>query len=138
MFKKVICSIFLLLSVLHFSQEKEIAAVMKAQSTAWNKGELEGYMQGYWKNEKMMFIGKNGPTYGWQKTLENYKKSYPTKEKMGNLYFSDLKIDMLGKKYAHVFGRWKLERKEDTLGGIYTLVFQKFGKDWKIISDHTQ
>ena len=134
--------IFLLLLFSIFSifqaQEKEILKVMTDQQIAWNNGDLDGFMQGYWKSEEMMFIGKSGPNYGWQKTLDNYKKSYPTKEKMGILSFSDQKIKMLGKNYAHVFGKWKLTRKDGDLGGIYTLVFQKFKDGWKVISDHTE
>ena len=134
--------IFLLLLFSIFSifqaQEKEILKVMTDQQIAWNNGDLDGFMQGYWNSEEMMFIGKSGPNYGWQKTLDNYKKSYPTKEKMGILSFSDQKIKMLGKNYAHVFGKWKLTRKDGDLGGIYTLVFQKFKDGWKVISDHTE
>lgn len=134
--------IFLLLLFSIFSifqaQEKEILKVMTDQQIAWNNGDLNGFMQGYWNSEEMMFIGKSGPNYGWQKTLDNYKKSYPTKEKMGILSFSDQKIKMLGKNYAHVFGKWKLTRKDGDLGGIYTLVFQKFKDGWKVISDHTE
>lgn len=129
--------LFSIFSIFH-AQEKDILKVMNDQQIAWNNGDLEGFMQGYWKSEEMMFIGKSGPNYGWQKTLDNYKKSYPTKEKMGTLSFTDQKIKMLGKNYAHVFGKWKLARKDGDLGGIYTLVFQKFKDGWKVISDHTQ
>ena len=136
--KKIL--IFLLFSIFSSfqAQEKDILKVMNEQQIAWNNGDLEGFMKGYWKSEEMMFIGKSGPNYGWQKTLDNYKKSYPTKEKMGILTFSDQKIKMLGKDYAHVFGKWNLARKDGDLGGIYTLVFQKFKNGWKVISDHTQ
>ena len=136
--KNLIILLFLMLFGISNAQEKDILNVMNNQQTAWNTGNIEGFMQGYWKNEKMMFIGKNGPNYGWQKTLDNYKKSYPTKEKMGILTFSDIEVKMLGKNYAHVFGKWNLKREDGDLGGIYTLVFQKFKDGWKIISDHTQ
>ena len=137
MLKKII--FLLLVSVFSLSYaQKDILLVMNKQQTDWNNGDIDAFMQGYWKSEEMMFIGKNGPNYGWQKTLDNYKKSYPTKDKMGYLTFSDVEVKMLGRKYAHVFGKWKLERKEGDLGGIYTLVFQKFKDRWKIISDHTQ
>lgn len=95
-------------------------------------------MQGYWKSDSLVFVGSRGLTYGWKKTLENYKKSYPTTEKMGVLEFSDLRITLLGKKNALVYGKWKLIRKEDAPGGIFSLVFQKINQEWKIISDHTQ
>jgi len=136
--KKIFLLLLFSIFTIFQAQEKEILKVMTDQQIAWNNGDLDGFMQGYWKSEEMMFIGKSGPNYGWQKTLDNYKKSYPTKEKMGILSFSDQKIKMLGKNYAHVFGKWKLTREDGDLGGIYTLVFQKFKDGWKVISDHTE
>ena len=129
--------LLLLFYVVSFSQKKEILKVMTDQQTAWNNGNIDGYMQGYWKNDSLLFIGSKGPTYGWQKTLDNYKKSYPNKEKMGILEFSDIQVKILGKKHAYVFGKWKLVRTNDSPNGIYTLIFQKFKDGWKIISDHT-
>ena len=129
--------LLLLFSVLSFSQEKEILKVMTDQQTAWSNGDIDGYMKGYWKNDSLLFIGSKAPTYGWQKTLDNYKKSYPNKEKMGTLEFTDIQVKMLGKKYAYVFGKWKLIRANDSPNGIYTLIFEKFKDGWKIISDHT-
>lgn len=136
--KKILLLAFLSASLSIFSQKKEIINVMKTQQTAWNNGDIEKFMQGYWKSDSLLFIGSRGPTYGWQTTLDNYKKSYPTKEKMGILEFSDIQVKPLGKKFAYVFGKWKLQRVEDAPGGIYTLIFQKFNDGWKIISDHTQ
>lgn len=124
-------------SVFLFSQEKEILKVMQNQQQAWNNGDIEGYMKGYWKSDSLVFIGSNGPTYGWQKTLDNYKKAYPTKEKMGTLEFSEQKITKLGSTHFFVIGKWKLTRATDTPNGIYTLVFRKFKDGYKIISDHT-
>ena len=120
------------------AQQKEIKQVLINQKNAWNHGDLQGYMQGYWKNDSLVFVGSRGLTYGWQNTLDNYKKSYPTTEKMGILEFSDLQVKRLNKKSALVYGKWKLIRKEDTPGGIFSLVFQKINQEWKIISDHTQ
>ena len=124
-------------SIFFKAQEKEILSVMNEQQNAWNNGDIEGYMNGYWKSDSLVFIGSKGPTYGWKKTLDNYKKSYPTQEKMGRLEFSDQKITKLGINHAFVIGKWKLIRSEDTPSGIYTLVFRKFTDGWKIISDHT-
>ena len=129
--------LLLLFYVVSFSQKKEILKVMTDQQTAWDNGNIDGYMQGYWKNDSLLFIGSKGPTYGWQKTLDNYKKSYPNKEKMGILEFSDIQVKILGKKHAYVFGKWKLVRTNDSPNGIYTLIFEKFKDGWKIISDHT-
>ena len=81
-----------------FSQEKDILKVLHEQQTAWNKGDIENFMKGYWKDDSLLFIGSKGPTYGWQKTLDNYKKTYPNKEMMGILEFSDIQVKMLGKK----------------------------------------
>lgn len=135
---KKTCLLFLLLSfIFGISQKKEILNVLHEQQICWNNGDLDGFMKGYWKSDSLLFIGSKGPTYGWQKTLENYKKSYPSKDKMGILEFSDVNVKMLGKKHAYVFGKWKLIRQNDSPNGIYTLTFQKFREGWKIISDHT-
>lgn len=133
---------FILLFILFFSagifaQEKEIIKVLETQQKAWNEGNLEVFMEGYWKSDSLLFVGSKGPTYGWQPTLDNYKKSYPGKAGMGILSFSDIKVTMLGKNYASVFGRWKLTREKDSPEGVYTLVFRKFKNGWKIISDHS-
>ncbi len=135
--KKFFFLLLFSLPILSFCQEKDILKVMTTQQIAWNNGDIDGFMKGYWKNDSLLFIGSKGPTYGWQKTLDNYKKSYPNKEKMGILEFSDIKVKMLGKNYAYVFGKWKLVRTNDSPNGIYTLIFQKFKDGWKIISDHT-
>jgi hypothetical protein len=95
-------------------------------------------MKGYWESDSLVFIGSKGPVYGWKTTLNNYEKSYNTPEKMGQLDFSKVQIKMLGKKYASVIGYWKITREKDSPNGIFTLIFQKFNKDWRIISDHTQ
>ena len=135
--KKSILLLLILSFSLGFSQEKEILKVLHTQQEAWNKGNLETFMSGYWKNDALLFVGSSGPTYGWQKTLDNYKKTYPNKEKMGFLEFSDISVKPLGKDYAFVFGKWKLIRENDSPNGVYTLIFQKFKDGWKIISDHS-
>ena len=135
--KKSILLLLILSFSLGFSQEKEILKVLHTQKEDWNKGNLETFMSGYWKNDALLFVGSSGPTYGWQKTLDNYKKTYPNKEKMGILEFSDISVKPLGKDYAFVFGKWKLIRENDSPNGVYTLIFQKFKDGWKIISDHS-
>lgn len=121
------------------AQEKEIRQVMANQQAAWNRGDMAGFMEGYWRSDSLQFIGANGLTYGWATTLKNYQKSYSTPEKMGKLAFTEVRVKPLGGKYALVTGRWTLVRKDDDApAGIYTLVFQKFKDGWKIISDHTQ
>ncbi len=128
----------LMFPALFFTQEKDILNVLQTQQQAWNNGDLETFMKGYWKSDSLMFIGSGGVTYGWQNTLDNYKKTYPSKGKMGTLEFSDIQVKMLGEEYASVFGKWKLIRENDAPNGIYTLVFQKFRDGWKIISDHSE
>jgi len=136
----------LVLSVLVFAscnrfdvkiEEQAIMEVINQQSQAWNKGDVEGYMQGYWKSEKLRFASGDKVTYGWQQTLKNYKKSYPSKSKMGELVFSEIKIEILSENEALAFGRWKLIRKGDNPQGLFTLHFHKFADGWKIVSDHT-
>lgn len=120
------------------AQQKAILRVMQQQQEAWNRGDLDGYMQGYLKSDSLVFIGSNGPTYGWDTTLANYRKSYPTRDRMGVLSFSGQRVTMLGKNYATVLGYWHLRREHDEPKGIYTLIFRRFPEGWRIIQDHTQ
>ena len=97
--------------------KEQIKLVMSFQESAWNSGNIPQYMQGYWKSDSLLFIGKKGPTYGWSETLSNYLKAYPTAEKMGKLSFELNRIDILSENSAFVVGKWKLDRKEDMLQG---------------------
>ena len=117
--------------------EADIIAVMNAQAAAWNNGDIEGYMRGYWNNEKLAFISGDSVTRGWQSTLERYKKGYDSREKMGTLKFSDLAIDILSKDAATVLGSWSLTRAKDNPHGKFTLIFRKFKEGWRIVQDHT-
>ena len=116
---------------------KEIESILSAQASAWNRGDIEGYMQGYWKSESLLFTSGGNIQRGWQATLEKYTKAYSTKAKMGVLKFSQLEIDLLSPEAAWVFGHWKLEREKDHSGGVFTLILRKFSNGWKIIHDHT-
>jgi len=118
-------------------EEQAIMEVMNQQSQAWSNGDVEGYMQGYWKSEKLRFASGDRVTFGWEQTLKNYKKSYPSKTKMGELVFSEIKIEILTENEALAFGRWKLNREGDNPQGLFTLHFHKFANGWKIVSDHT-
>ena len=104
--KKIFLVLSLLIFMLGFSQQKEILKNLSDSQTAWNNGDLENFMKGYQKNEKLVYIGKNGKTYGWHPTLDNYKKSYPNKEKMGILSFSNIEVENINKEYAFVTGAW--------------------------------
>lgn len=127
-----------------FAQSKDektrsaIRKVMDEQAAAWNNGDLEGFMRGYWNSPEMTFVSSGKITKGWQPTLDNYKKSYDSKAKMGVLTFSDLEITILGKKSAVVLGKWSLQREKDKPGGLFTLTFRKFKEGWRIILDHTE
>ena len=114
-----------------------IRKVMDDQTAAWNRGDIEGFMEGYWKSDQLLFISTTGQTRGWQPTLDRYKKSYDTRAKMGTLTFSDLEITFLSKKSASVIGSWSLARGADNPHGKFTLIFRKFKDGWKIVHDHT-
>ena len=114
----------------------DIRAVMTEQAAAWNNGDIPGFMRGYWNSDKLVFVGST-VTRGWQPTLDRYKKSYDSREKMGTLTFSDLEIDVLSKDAAVVLGSWSLARAGDNPHGKFTLVFRKFKDGWKIVHDHT-
>lgn len=117
--------------------KNDIRRVMNDQTTAWNRGDLEGFMRGYWNSPELKFVSGANVTKGWQPTLDRYKKSYDSRAKMGALEFSDLEITVLSKDAAVVLGNWKLQREKDAPGGKFTLVFRKFRDGWRIVHDHT-
>jgi ketosteroid isomerase-like protein len=118
---------------------RAIVQVLTVQTAAWNRGDLPGYMQGYWQSDSLVFIGKKGLTYGWQPTLANYQKSYPDKAAMGQLDFSGLRVTLLGAEAAQVVGRWHLARTGglNDLQGHYLLVLRKVRGQWVIVADHS-
>lgn len=117
----------------------KVRAVLTTQQQAWNEGRIEDFMQGYWKSDSLKFIGKKGITYGWQQTLDNYKKGYPDQSAMGQLQFEVLNIEQFSSSTIYVIGKWTLLREESkgNLGGHFTLLFKKINKQWVIVSDHT-
>ena len=120
--------------------ENSIAAirmVLDAQRDAWNRGDIEGYMDGYDRSNETVFISGDNVTRGWKTVLERYKKSYDTREKMGVLTFSDLEINLLSSNSAVVLVRWALKRSNDEPHGRFTLIFKRTKKGWRIIHDHT-
>lgn len=110
---------------------------MDNQQEAWNRGDIDAFMQGYWKSDSLRFIGKRGITFGWQPTLDNYKKSYPGAQAMGRLQFTNLTTEIVGDSSAYVIGKWELFRSTDTLGGHYSLLWKKMQGQWVIVADHT-
>jgi ketosteroid isomerase-like protein len=115
----------------------KILSILAAQEKAWNEGNIEQFMHGYWENDSLVFVGKSGLTYGYNNTLENYKKGYPDKTYMGQLKFTILSMQPLGKAYYRIIGKWELKRTVGNLNGHYTLLLQKINGEWKIISDHS-
>jgi ketosteroid isomerase-like protein len=115
----------------------EIRQVMNEQTAAWNRGDIDGFMQGYWNSDKLVFVSDDNLTYGWKPTLERYKKNYDSRAKMGTLTFSGLEIEVLSKDAAKVLGSWALAREKDNPKGKFTLIFRKFKDGWRIVHDHT-
>lgn len=124
-------------SMAQTKDEQSILKIMDAQKNAWNNGDLTAFMEPYWKNDSLMFIGKSGITYGWQQTLDNYKKGYPDTAAMGKLHFDILHVKRLSVLYFSVVGKWQLTRSAGNLSGHFTLLFKKIGNRWLIVSDHS-
>ena len=119
------------------NEEQKIRSLLSNQTEAWNRGDIEAFMQPYWQSDSLMFIGKNGVVWGWENTLKNYKKGYPDTAAMGKLSFDIIKVIPLSKKYYSVVGKWMLKRTAGDLSGHYTLLLQKKGGIWVIVSDHS-
>lgn len=124
--KKNILSIMLFFcSYLSIAQEKEIKAVLEKQRLDWNNGDMIGYMQGYLKSDSLLFVGKTGPFYGWEKNLQVYQQVYPDKAAMGNLTFDIIQIKMIDKKHAFVLGGWNLQNGKRGTKRIFYFNSQK-------------
>lgn len=119
------------------NDSEKIQTVMQKQEEAWNRGDIEEFMRGYWKSDSLIFIGKSGVKYGWKNTLNNYKKTYSGRSQMGILKFKNLKTEILDEKNAYVIGNWILFRETDTLGGYYSLWWKKIDGNWFIVTDHS-
>lgn len=117
--------------------EKEILAMLEKQNQAWNRGDVAAFMKGYWENDSLMFVGKSGITYGYNNTLENYKKGYPDATAMGQLTTTQIKVIRLSSKYYFIVGKWHLKRSIGDLSGHYNLLLQKINGNWVIIADHS-
>ena len=137
-------SIFVvLLTIISFSvfsqtkDETEVRNVLTKQNAAWNRGDKDAFMVGYWENDSLMFIGKSGVTYGYKNTLANYKKNYPDTITMGKLTYTLIKVKQLSTEYFHVTGKYYLTRTIGDASGHFTLLFRKINGKWVIISDHS-
>lgn len=115
----------------------DIVQLLKGQEEAWNRGDLDAYMQGYWQNEQLVLISNGKFRNGWDETLAAYKKNYPDKESLGELKFTIKEIKMLSNYAAMVVGRWDLKRLKDTPTGVFTLLVEKIDDRWVITMDHS-
>lgn len=115
----------------------EIRKVLQTQQEAWNRGDIEGFMNGYARLDSIVFVSGDDVTRGWETVHQRYKTKYSDRAKMGSLTFSDLEIPLLGSDSAVVLGRWQLDRKEDRPHGRFTLVLRRTTDGWRIVYDHT-
>lgn len=140
--KKVILCLFLIISTNNlFAQvDKDVMAIRKMlfmQVQEWNKGNIEGYMHGYWESDSLVFIGSKGPRYGYSATLANYKKSYPDADHMGKLTTTVVSMQRLSADHYFIIGKWALERNAGNVSGSYTLLLRKMNGEWVIVCDHS-
>lgn len=134
-----LCFIAILISLSAFAQndEQKIRSILDQQTQSWNKGNIREFMQGYWNNDSLMFIGKSGVTYGFENTLNNYIKGYPDTTHMGKLEFNIIKVDKISSDAYFVVGKWMLKRTVGDLNGHYTLLFRRIKGEWVIVADHS-
>ena len=118
--------------------EKEILAVLRSQADAWNRGDLEDFLRGYWNSDRTVFAGKE-VHHGFAAMAERYRTAYPSKEKMGRLSFSRLAFEERSADRAVLTGCWELDLagSAEKPGGVFTLIWRRFDEGWKIVHDHT-
>jgi ketosteroid isomerase-like protein len=142
---KVVCGALVLVLVATASGQQsgnaptisEIRDVLRAQQEAWNRGDINSFMNGYARAETTVFVSGDEVTRGWQTVRDRYLKKYSDRAKMGRLTFSDLEIKQLGPDSALGLGRWELKRAVDNPHGLFTLIFRKTPDGWRIVHDHT-
>ena len=118
-------------------KEAALRQMLELQAEDWNRGEVEAFMQSYWRSPEVTFAGSGGIERGWDAVLARYKRTYPDRSAMGHLTFSELEITLLGEDSALVLGHWELQREKDSPGGVFSLVVRRFPEGWRIIHDHT-
>lgn len=116
---------------------REVRELIAMQEKAWNRGDLESFMAPYWHSDSLRFIGSKGIVYGWQKTLDNYKKGYPSRDDMGTLTFQLLHVDQWNAKTMSVTGKWHLARAKGDAQGYFSLIWRKIKGQWVIVADHS-
>jgi ketosteroid isomerase-like protein len=114
-----------------------ILTLLKDQTAAWNRGDIEGFMNGYWNSNQTEFVSSEGVSRGWQALLMRYRHSYPDRKAMGQLTFSDLEIRVECSTAAYAIGEYHLQRENDNPSGVFTLNFRKLPEGWRIVVDHT-
>lgn len=120
------------------SDRAAVARVLEEQTDAWNRGDLDAFMDGYWRSDDLVFTSGGRVQRGWRTTLERYRSAYgESRATMGRLSFSDLEVHALQPDAAWVLGRWSLDRGGEIVGGVFTLVFRELGGEWRIVHDHT-
>ena len=137
----LLCLLFVgMVSFAQTSDQDEVAVrnLLAEQTREWNKGDIPSFMNTYWNSDSLLFIGKNGVTYGWQKTLDNYLKGYPDTSAMGKLQFELLEVQRLSAMHFFVAGKWHLTRTIGDIGGVFTLLFRKIAGKWLIVADHSE
>ena len=122
---------------IRFDDADQIRTILMQQQDAWNNGDIEEFMQAYWKSDSLKFYGASGLTYGWQNTLDNYYRRYPTREAMGQLTFGIKSMDPLGTNSYALMGTFYLKREIEDLSGYYTLLWKRIDGEWLIIADMT-
>jgi len=132
-----VCLLLIVAAGAQSTDEISIRQLLDQQTAAWNRGDIDRFMDGYWENDSLMFIGKSGVTYGWTNTLNNYKRGYPDTAAMGKLRFELLTVKRLSDEYYFVVGKWFLQRSIGNIGGHYNLLFRKINGKWAIIADHS-
>lgn len=136
----IISALLLIITVGSYAQnkdEQQITRMLTAQVEQWNKGNIEGYMHGYWENDSLLFIGSKGPRYGYTTTLKRYKEAYPDEAHMGKLTSTITSMQRLSKDYYFIVGKWALKRTAGDVEGSYTLLLRKIDGQWVIVCDHS-
>lgn len=121
----------------HDSDRAAILGILVAQQTAWNRGDVDAFLQGYWHSPELTFSGTSGISRGWDGVQARYRKAYPDRDTMGQLQFSGLEYRFLDADAALVLGHWHLTRAKGDVGGVFSLVWQRFPEGWRVIHDHT-
>ena len=138
--KLLICTFCIVLTHNLLAEDKNIWEIHKmlfAQVMEWNKGNIDGYMKGYWENDSLLFIGSKGPRYGYEATLQRYKEAYPDTAYMGKLISKITSVQKLSDEYYFIVGTWALNRSVGNVNGSYTLLIRKIKGKWVIVCDHS-